>query len=403
MSRYNPAHNATPIFSAFDQWKQDCLIGGQSLFAVGPRWTADLLDELRQRFVESPDESSAVFLEKLKGQLAEASPEAIQLMAEMLWVLMLFQSNVSASKKRENIEYVWGWSGSDFPVAQPLMADEVISGLGSAGQGFNRYRADELAWLIRMVDAFKKLPQGQREQYLREPWECAEWLDAQPWARGRQMRHILLHLLFPETFERMASPNDKAAVVATFKELPVAKVKAWPLIDLDQSLLAIRQAEEARVGPEVDFYESPWLQRWRPQPGSWLFSWNPSRYAWSQFAQDRQKVLEGGELIIRWSCASGKVRVGDTAFLLRTGVAPKGIIACGSIVNGPYQDAHWDEAKAAQGGMLDYVDIHITDLRDPNQDGYVPLSELEALSTDDQQWNPNHLVSKSSLRLPLHS
>jgi len=46
------------------------------------------------------------------------------------------------------------------------------------------------------------------------------------------------------------------------------------------------------------------------------------------------------------------------------------------------------EAKAAQGGMLDYVDIHITDLRDPNQDGYVPLSELEALSTDDQQWNP---------------
>lgn len=87
------------------------------------------MDELRQRFVESPDESPAVFLEKLKGQLAEASPEAIQLMAEMLWVLMLFQSNVSASKKRENIEYVWGWSGSDFPVAQPLMADEVIRGL----------------------------------------------------------------------------------------------------------------------------------------------------------------------------------------------------------------------------------------------------------------------------------
>jgi len=388
MSRYNPVHNAMPIFAAFEQWKQECLIGGQSLFAVGPRWTADLLDELRQRFVESPDESSAVFLEKLKGQLAEATPEAIQLMAEMLWVLMLFQSNVSAGKKRENIEYVWSWSGSDFPVAQPLMTDEVITGLGSAGQGFNRYRADELAWLIRMVDVFKKLPQGQREQYLREPWECAEWLDAQPWAGGRQMRHILLHLLFPETFERMASPNDKAAVVATFKELPVAKVKAWPLIDLDQSLLAIRQAEEARVGPEVDFYESPWLERWRPQPGSWLFSWNPSRYAWSQFAQDRQKVLEGGELIIRWSGASDKVKVGDSAFLLRTGVAPKGIIACGSIVNGPYQDAHWDEAKAAQGVMLDYVDIHITDLRDPQLDSFVSLSELEALGTDNQEWNP---------------
>ena len=139
------------------------------------------------------------------------------------------------------------------------MTDEVITGLGSAGQGFNRYRADELAWLIRMVDAFKKLPQGQREAISARALGCAEWLDVQPWARGRQMRHILLHLLFPESFERMASPNDKAAVVAAFKELPVATVKAWPLIDLDQSLLAIRQAEEASVGPEVDFYESPGL------------------------------------------------------------------------------------------------------------------------------------------------
>ena len=97
------------------------------------------------------------------------------------------------------------------------------------------------------------------------------------------------------------------------------------------------------------------------------------------------------------------MKLGDAAFLLRRGVDPKGIIACGSIVNGPYQDAHWDETKAAQGSMLDYVDIHITDLRDPHKDGYVSWSELEALGADDQQWNPNPPVSKSSLRLLLHS
>ncbi|MNZ20277.1 5-methylcytosine-specific restriction enzyme B [compost metagenome] len=388
MSRYNPDHNATPIFAAFDQWKQRCLLGGQALFAVGPRWTAELLDELRQRFVESPDESSAVFLEKLKGQMAEASPEAVQLMAEVLWVVMLFQSNVTPGKKRENIEQVWSWSGSDFPANHLWMQDEVLCGLGSAGQGFNRYRADELAWLIRMVEAFQRLPRTQQEEYLREPWSCAEWLDTQPWGRGRQMRHILLHLLFPETFERIAGPNDKAAVVAAFKALPAATVKAWPLLDLDRALLEIRQAEEVATGPEVDFYESPWLERWRPQPGFWLFSWNPSGYAWGHFAQDRQKVLEGGELIVRWSCANSKVKLGDTVFLLRTGQAPKGIIACGSIVNGPYQDVHWDEAKAAQGVMLDYVDIHFTDLRDPLQDGFVSLSELESSSADNQQWNP---------------
>ncbi|HFS0969406.1 TPA: AAA family ATPase [Pseudomonas aeruginosa] len=263
MSLYNPHHNATPVFAAINQWKQDCLLDGQALFAVGPRWTSDLLGELQQRFVESPDESAAIFLEKLKGQLAAASPEAIQLMAEVLWVVMLFQSNVKPTKKRENIKQVWSWSGSDFPANHPLIADDVLEGLGSAGQGFNRYRAAELAWLIRMVEAFHQLPRAQQEKYLSEPWHCAEWLDAQPWGGGRQMRHVLLHLLFPETFERIASPNDKAAIISAFNNLTLPEAKAWPAIKLDRTLLDIRQSEEAAAGPAVDFYTSPWADRWR--------------------------------------------------------------------------------------------------------------------------------------------
>jgi len=263
MSTFNPHHNAVPIFAAFEQWKQNCLLDGQTLFAVGPRWTSDLLGELHVRFIDSPDETSAVFLEKLKGQLAEASPEAIQLMAELLWVVMLFQSNVTPIKKRENIKQVWSWSGSDFPLSNTLMKDETLGGLGSAGQGFNRYRAEELAWLIRMVKAFHQLPRAQQEEYLSEPWHCAEWLDAQPWGGGRQMRHILLHLLFPGTFERIASPNDKATIISAFKTLALPEVKTWPVIKLDRELLEIRQAEEAAAGSEVDFYTSPWVDRWR--------------------------------------------------------------------------------------------------------------------------------------------
>lgn len=263
MSTFNPHHNAAPIFTAFEQWKQNCLLDGQALFAVGPRWTSDLLGELHLRFIDSPDETSAVFLEKLKGQLVDASPEAIQLMAEVLWVVMLFQSNVTPTKKRENIKHVWSWSGSDFPLSNTLMTDETLEGLGSAGQGFNRYRAEELAWLIRMVKAFHQLPRAQQEEYLKEPWHFAEWLDAQPWGGGRQMRHILLHLLFPGTFERIASPNDKATIISAFKTLALPEVKAWPAIKLDRELLEIRQAEETAAGSEVDFYTSPWADRWR--------------------------------------------------------------------------------------------------------------------------------------------
>lgn len=112
LARYNPHRPAEPIFGAAATWKERCLERHASVFTEDRAlWTVPLLDEIDQRFLQNLDEGEGKFFEKLKVQLSEGSPGCRQLMAELLWILMLFQSNVTAEKKRENVQLVWSWSG----------------------------------------------------------------------------------------------------------------------------------------------------------------------------------------------------------------------------------------------------------------------------------------------------
>ena len=108
MARYNPHLDAGPIYQAARQWAQSCLVGDKSAFYDELQlWTAEVLNELDKRFVRNADEGEGDFFDKLRAQLSEGSAECRKLMAEILWILMLFQSNVGASKKRENVRLVW--------------------------------------------------------------------------------------------------------------------------------------------------------------------------------------------------------------------------------------------------------------------------------------------------------
>ena len=53
-------------------------------------------------------------------------------MAELLWVLLLFPSNIGALKKRETVREVWAWSNEALPESQPMLADDVLDGIGTA-------------------------------------------------------------------------------------------------------------------------------------------------------------------------------------------------------------------------------------------------------------------------------
>ena len=187
MSLFNPDHDARPIHAAAAEWAKTCLLNDGSILQPGfSLWTADLLDELDVRFVQNLDEGEGTFFEKLRGQLLDGSPACKRLMAEALWILMLFQSNISPATKRENVLTVWASSGADRSSARSeMLTDAVLLGLGSTGRAFNAQRWRELDFLITSVRAFKRTEQGQRAALLNDPWEFAQWIAGRPGAANR--------------------------------------------------------------------------------------------------------------------------------------------------------------------------------------------------------------------------
>ncbi len=388
MSKYNPNHHVEPIYDAVTQWRERSLAGEQSVLSEGKNlWTIELLDELDQRFVKNLDAGEGDFLSKLKAQLSEGSPGCRQLMAESLWLTLLFPSNVGAAKKRENVLEIWSWSGEDLNATHPLLADGVLEGIGSAGTAYNTHRWRELVFLIGALRDFKARDGSDREQIASDPWAFSGWLSGLPEARHRQLIHILPHLLFPDTFERISSEGDKRLILAGFGDTTEKEIKKWSTVEIDRALLELRRRLEEEHGSDIDFYQEEFESQWKNQTKNWLLSWNPSRWTWDTLAADRATTTSGEKADSRWRCSSSKPREGDRVFLIRTGNPPKGVVAVGKITRAPYEAEHWEQARADAGETTRFVDVAFDSVRDATTDKIVPLEELQSREPG-QEWNP---------------
>ncbi|SCM65956.1 AAA family ATPase [Donghicola eburneus] len=388
MSRYNPKLYVNPIYDAAKQWRERSLAEEQSVFYEGKNlWTIQLLDELDQRFVRNLDSGEGDFLSKLKAQLSEGSTDCRQLMAEILWLTLLFPSNIGAAKKRENVQNIWSWSGEDLSATHPLLEDAVLVGIGSAGTAYNTHRWRELVFLISSLRDFKARDSSERQQIASDPWAFSGWLSSFPEARPRQLLHILPHVLFPDTFERISSEGDKRQILAGFGDTAEKEIKKWSSVEIDRALLVLRRGLEEEHGSDIDFYQEEFESQWKNQKKSWLLSWNPSKWTWDTLAADRAATISGQKADNRWRCSSSKPLEGDRVFLIRTGNPPKGVVAAGKITRAPYEAEHWEQDRADAGETTRFVDIAFDSVRDATTDQIVPLEELQSREPG-QEWNP---------------
>ena len=388
MSRFNPNHYVAPIYDAAATWTENCFLAdGSALSDGGDLWTSTLLGELDQRFVKNLDAGEGDFLSKLKVQLSEGSPDCRQLMAESLWLTLLFPSNVGAAKKRENVLEIWSWSGEALGATHPLLENSVLEGIGSAGTAYNTHRWRELVFLIGALRDFKARDASDRKQIASDPWAFSSWLSGLPEARHRQLIHILPHLLFPDTFERISSEGDKRLILAGFGDTTEKEIKKWSTVEIDRSLLELRSRLEDEHGADIDFYQDEFEAQWKNQTRNWLLSWNPSRWTWDTLAADRATTISGDKADNCWRCSSSKPREGDRVFLIRTGSPPKGVVAVGKVTRAPYEAEHWEQARADAGETTRFVDVAFDSVRDATTDGIVPLEQLQSREPG-QEWNP---------------
>lgn len=388
MSRYHPKKDALPVLEAAARWAERCLVADSSILSDDAAlWTPAHLDELDSAFTRNLDEGDGTFFQKLEGQMAKASPPARRLMAEALWILMLFQSNVAAATKRNHIRAVWSWSGDVLDLGGPMLSDAVLGGLGSAGAAYNTQRWRELAFLLTAVRGFKTKPVDERRGLLSDPWRFAAWLQSIPDAKNRQFRHIGLHLIFPDEFERISSVADKRAILAGLAGEEPKDLRKWDDDRINRALLDLRKKLEAELGGPIDFYDAAVAARWRGAPSVWLLSWNPENWPWESLASDRDATARGEPVVMPWRCSSSKPKEGDRAFLVRAGQPPRGIVAAGTIAKAPFEAPHYDPARADAGEVSSFVEVQFSAVRDATRDPIVPRETLVARHPD-QEWSP---------------
>ena len=258
MSRFNPHFpNAAQVFDAADKFKQRCLLDQESLFLDGQTlWTPGHFKSLIEKYVDRPDTGDRGFYEKLADQLATCAPLDVALMAEVFWIVQLGPTNLRAPTKIKTVERIWNMKpAAAFPTSSPFLQIPVLSGLGSAGPGYNNYLPMEIIFAVEAFAAFVAKPLAEREALLNDAQAFAKWLESIPSGKGRQLYHTLCHVLFPDSFERIFSQGNKFQVARAHKIWTPALGESRPA--MDAALLELRKRLELQHPGAVDYYELP--------------------------------------------------------------------------------------------------------------------------------------------------
>lgn len=261
-------HPIAPIIETAERWKQNCLIGDGSLFLTASLWTPENINQFKHHFVDNLIYGSdQTFYEKFEIQMANSSIEVKQLAAEMLYILLLFPSKITARKKVEDIRLVWGWSGQNIDDIFPGLEASFAEGIGSTGMAYNNLRWAEFVFFTAWLISFKALTPSQRQDLVLNPWKFGNWLDGIEGSDKRQFRHIALFLLFPDYFETSSSKNQKNQMYSVFggrvaygNPLISAADSDW--IKKDKTIYLAREQLTKESGKPVNFYLSPYKELW---------------------------------------------------------------------------------------------------------------------------------------------
>lgn len=79
---------------------------------------------------------------------------------------------------------------------------------------------------------------------------------------------------------------------------------------------------------------------------TYLFSWNPKRFEWNNLEVEIGRLERTGKLRVRWTCGVARhIERGSRFFLIRLGVAPKGIVGSGEVVSRPRPGRHFSDPE----------------------------------------------------------
>ena len=261
---------AEAVLAAAEQWKKRCLLGGGSVFTDEKLWTSENFEQLREHYVESAIVGKDMdFYDKLERQLKSAPPAAKRLFAEILWLYYLIVKPIAVKPetKLDRIKRIWEWSGAELPDNHDALDNALGRGHVVAGRTFKNPWLGGSPFFVRAMNVWFALPADKHKSLLANPWGFAAWLDTHKGSTC-QFRNVVLHFLFPDSFEPILAKSQKPEIIRMFarkwQEEPDIDYKN--LIAVDQALLDVRKRLERKYpDKEVDFYVSPFREVWDKQ------------------------------------------------------------------------------------------------------------------------------------------
>lgn len=246
------------IYPVCERFRRECLGADRSLFDPGRTiWTSSTAADFHRRFVDAP-KGEGGFLEQYRKQLAGAPDATLQYAAELvyLYLLIVAPAAISGVKKRELIAEVASWA-SDPVSLDPELDEALDAGLVRPGTFYMSARHRQISHQAQFFLRWKQLDETRRALALADPWVFRDELYANAVKSdgGAAQRRALLHLVHPDTFEAITSPDHVANAVTAFAD------RARSTDDADRALLDIRRSLEDELGG-MDFYRSPVRELW---------------------------------------------------------------------------------------------------------------------------------------------
>lgn len=125
-----------------------------------------------------------------------------------------------------------------------------------------------------------------------------------------------------------------------------------------------------------------------------LLAWNPNAYPAELVMEIRDDVLASKQQGMNWSVGNIKnIEPGSRFFMVRLGVAPKGIVAAGRITRSPERRPHYDEDLAKGGATLNFVELSFDTI---NITPVISWEELHRGTLSGVSWS----IRQSGPRLP---
>lgn len=253
-------------------------------------WSLDNFTNLHNAVNANLKEGSDSFISKITTQILEAEKtnsgiseenqrELLLLVAELLSLYYVFPSNVTKDTKKRALNELLG---HDNPIAQGLgltlddlkiIENAILAGgIGSGGMGYNTNKQKEMFYLIEVLKSWYELPSEDRDSYLMAEnanFRFQNFLDEVANGRSPQIRHALLHLLYPDYYEPIISTTQKWKITQVFSDFYSDEDvdDEWsddePLHQtLDQKIKVINKKLAALRGKPTDFYDDELVLFW---------------------------------------------------------------------------------------------------------------------------------------------